>query len=66
MKYSVSLTKEAVKQYKKINSPFKEKIAEAIDCLAYFGLEQSNIKALTGDFSGLYRLRVGDYRLIFD
>lgn len=26
----------------------------------------TNVKALRGEFKGLYRLRVGNYRIIFD
>lgn len=66
MSFIVQLTTTASKQYKHINNPFRNNIAEKIDLLAAKGLKLSNIKALKGNYSGLYRLRVGNYRIIFD
>ncbi len=61
MKFKVEITELAAKQYNRINNPYKEKI----DQLAEIGLNISNIKALSGDFKGLFRIRAGDYRIIF-
>lgn len=66
MRYRIKITKIALKQYRKINNPAHNRINQKIDELADSGLNMSNIKALTGEFKGLYRLRVGDYRVIFD
>lgn len=66
MKYRVEITKSAAKDYRSVSSPRRERIAEKIDKLKESGLETSNIKALTGKLKGLYRLRSGDYRIVFD
>jgi len=66
MNYEMKITENATKEYSKINNPYKDKIKEKIDELSGKGLEMNNIKALTGDFKGLYRLRIGDYRVIFE
>lgn len=66
MIYQIKITDNALKQYKKINDPFHTQIKSKIDNLATSGLESGNIKALSGEFKGLYRLRVGNYRIIFD
>jgi len=66
VKYEVEIAEIALKQYKKIDQPHKNKIIEKIDALSELGLKASNIKALTGEFKGLYRVRVGNYRIIFN
>ena len=66
MKHQIKITENALKQYNKINNPFHDQIRRKIDALAERGTELSNIKALAGEFKGLYRLRVDDYRVIFD
>ena len=66
MKFKIKITKSAVKDYRKINTPFKERINDKINKLAKLGLDTSNIKALTGELKGLYRLRTGDYRIVFN
>ena len=66
MTYKIKITDNALKQYQKINNPYHNLIKQKIDSLSISGLELSNIKALTGEFKGLYRLRIGDYRVIFD
>ena len=66
MSYTIKLTDNALKHYKKIKNPIHANIKSKIDILAENGLSLSNIKALTGEFKGLYRLRSGDYRIVFD
>jgi mRNA interferase RelE/StbE len=59
----VTLVSKALKQLARLNEPLKGRIENAID-----GLEkeppEGDIKPLKGRDG--YRLRVGDYRLIFD
>ncbi|MCX6152193.1 MAG: type II toxin-antitoxin system RelE/ParE family toxin [Ignavibacteriales bacterium] len=66
MKYIVKISPTALKDYNQINDPFHSTIKNKIDKLSIKGLELNNIKMLKGEFKGLYRLRVGDYRIIFD
>lgn len=64
--FKIQLTKSALKAFQKINNPFKDIITEKINTLSVKGLNMNNIKALVGEFKGLYRLRSGDYRIVFD
>lgn len=60
----INWTKKAVKQLSKINKPDQIKIYDATQTLAYMPNVQ-NIKSLTSHAYG-YRLRVGNYRVLFD
>ena len=60
----VKIRKGAVKDFKKIPEPHKSKIKEKITLLERFP-ELPNIKKLT-NHTPAYRLRVGDYRILFD
>jgi mRNA interferase RelE/StbE len=61
---NVVIRKSAVKDFKKISEPYKSKIKEKIVNLQNFP-DISNIKKLI-NFTPSYRLRVGDYRILFD
>ncbi len=61
---NVVIRKSAVKDFKKISEPYKSKIKEKIINLQDFP-DISNIKKLI-NFTPSYRLRVGDYRILFD
>lgn len=61
---TVIVRSSAVKDFKKINEPFKSTIKEKIKSLENFP-ETSNIKKLIKN-TPKYRLRVGDYRILFD
>ena len=65
MKFKIIITDSALRDYRKINNPFKDQIKVKIDDLCDFTNETKNVKMLKGEFKGLYRLRVGDYRIIF-
>ena len=60
----VELRKSAIKDLKGINEPFKSTIHTKLLKLKDFP-NISNIKKLT-NFEPAYRLRVGDYRILFD
>ena len=60
----VEIRKSAVKDFKKIAEPYKLKIKKKIAELENFP-NVANIKKLT-NHTPVYRLRVGDYRVLFD
>lgn len=63
VRYSIKIKKSALKEIQKLQSPDRRRIVEAIDTLEgqpYAG------KLLKGDLSGLRRLRVGHYRIIYE
>jgi len=53
-------SKRAAKAISKISNPFKQNIKEAIE-----KLPAGDVKKLQG-YKNAYRLRVGDYRVLFD
>ena len=60
----IEIRKSAIKDLKQISEPFKTKIHNKILELKIFPNLQ-NIKKLT-NFEPAYRLRIGDYRVLFD
>jgi mRNA interferase RelE/StbE len=60
----IEIRKSAVKDLKSISEPFKTKLHDKILELKNFP-NLPNIKKLT-NFEPAYRLRVGDYRILFD
>lgn len=60
----IEIRKSAIKDLKSISEPFKTKLHNKILELKNFP-HISNIKKLT-NFEPAYRLRVGDYRVLFD
>ena len=60
----IELRKSAIKDLKSISEPYKTKLHDKILELQKFPNLQ-NIKKLT-NFEPAYRLRVGNYRVLFD
>jgi len=56
----IKYSKQAVKAINKMNNPIKKRIKSAVE-----KLPNGDIKKLKG-YSIAYRLRVGDYRILFD
>ncbi len=63
MIYSVRIKASAVKALKKIAVKERERLILAIDSLA---MNPAAGGALKGEFAGLRRLRVGDYRIVYE
>lgn len=62
----VVLRAKAKKQLKKLDSITQKRIAELFDELQELENPRQKGKALLGNFSGFWRYRVGDYRVICD
>jgi len=62
--YKVELTKAAEKELSKLSKDLQTRIAKAIDGLTAEP-RPSGVKKLT-DGENLYRLRVGDYRVLYE
>lgn len=60
MQYRIEIDKRAVKFIAKQPKPQRERLFRAIYRLPFMG----DIKAMQG-YAGFYRLRVGDYRVIY-
>ena len=61
---TINWSRKAVKQLRKINKADQPKIYDAAQALAYMPDVQS-VKVLANHHYG-YRLRVGNYRILFD
>ena len=62
--YTVKFSRTAAKSLKKIVKKDQERIINEIEQLATTPFEKTNIKKLIN--SSHYRLRVGNYRVLFD
>ena len=64
--YKIEFLEEAYKEFKKLDRPVQEIIKNKLDILAQNPeILKNNIKQLKGKYSGLFRLRVGNYRIIY-
>jgi len=61
----ILISKSAFKELKSIPKNEREAIKNKISKLAYFPLVRLDVKKLKG-YHNIYRLRVGDYRIIFE
>ena len=66
MSYRIEIQNRALKSIKKISEPHKTTIKNRIELLKDFTKDMPNIKALQGQYKGLYRLRAGVYRVLFN
>jgi len=64
--YRIEFLKEAYEEFKKLDKPIQRIIKEKLILLAKNPEAlKNNIKPLKGNYSDLYRLRVGNYRVIY-
>lgn len=63
--YSVLLTREAEKQYKKQDRPTKHRINEAIESIRKEPHVGTHIRRLAGELEGNWRYRLGNFRIIY-
>ncbi|AFZ43482.1 addiction module toxin, RelE/StbE family [Halothece sp. PCC 7418] len=64
MGYTVKYDAQAVAELKKLPSKLGKRIVNKINWLAE-NFEKVNLFPLSGDLSRFYKLRVGDYRVIY-
>lgn len=69
MKWKFKYSKKAEKQFSKFEQGTKDRIDEKIkEMVEYYNnkeVPRPDTKKLKGKYEGLYRLRVGDYRVLF-
>lgn len=63
--YKARILKTASRELAHLDKPIAKRIVERIQWLAA-NLDNANPKALKGDLAGLYKLREGDYRIIYE
>jgi mRNA interferase RelE/StbE len=65
MNYIVEFDPEAIEDLETLAPKIRERIIRKINWLAQ-NFDQIQPQALTGDLSGFFKLRVGDYRVLYD
>jgi mRNA interferase RelE/StbE len=63
--YHIRILKEASRELARLDKPITRRIVERINWLAK-NLDDIRLEALGGDLIGLYKFRVGDYRVIYE
>ena len=63
--YEILLHPDAQKVYAKADKALAKKIAKCLQQLEQDPRSHPSIKALKGEYSNLYRYRIGDYRIIY-
>ncbi len=64
--YKLEFLKEAYEEFKKLDRSVQKIIKQKLELLAENPERlRNNIKPLKGKYKGLYRLRVGNYRVIY-
>lgn len=63
--HSVRILKEASRELARLDKPNGNRIAERINWLAD-NLDDIRPEALRGNLVGFYKLRIGDYRVIYE
>ena len=63
--YRIRILKAAARDLARLDKPIAQRIVQRIKRLAT-SVEAMRLEALTGDLAGLYKLRVGNYRIIYE
>lgn len=63
--FRVDLTDAARDAYARADPPLARKVARCFHQLERDPRRHSNIKRLTGQFAGLFRYRIGDWRVLY-
>ena len=66
MSWTVELTPDAARAVRKLDPPISRKIRRALAALETLEDPRARGMALTGVLRGLWRFRVGDYRIVCD
>lgn len=66
MAWTIRFSKEADKALRKIDKALSRRIVDELRRIALLDDPYSCGKALTGNLAGLWRYRVGDYRIVCD
>lgn len=64
--YRLSFSNRALKSLQKIQRPDAERIVNALEELAKDPTSKTNVKRLSNHPEAIYRLRVGNYRVLYD
>ena len=63
--YRIRILQAATHEFERLDKPLARRLVERINWLAA-NLDNIRPEPLTGELSGLYKFRVGDYRIIYE
>ena len=63
--YHIHILDAATRELARLDKPVGRRVVERIRWLAA-NLDDLNPETLTGDLAGFYKLRVGDYRVLYE
>lgn len=66
MAWRIDFTRNADKAMRKLDRPTAGRVLDELEEIAKLDDPRSRGKALTGNLAGLWRYRVGDYRVVCD
>jgi mRNA interferase RelE/StbE len=64
VKYRVDFTPHALEDLSKLDKLVSERVIKKIDCLSQ-NIEVINPQALKGKFQGMFKLVIGDWRVLY-
>jgi len=64
--WTIQFDRDAIKALKKLDKSVRVSISDYLDGIAELDDPRTRGKGLTGHLAGLWRYRVGDYRIICD
>jgi mRNA interferase RelE/StbE len=65
--WEIKLSSKAAKYYKRLDKATRKRARKELEELSAFDnpARHQDVRPLTGELRGFYRLRIGDYRLVF-
>lgn len=63
--YDLILTEQAQRDLARLDPPLRRQVAKRMDWLAEHA-DDMTAKALTGEWAGFFKLRSGDYRILYE
>ena len=63
--YKLVLSRESERFFQRVDKPIAKKLARCFAALERDPRSGNNVKALKGRFTGAYRYRVGDLRVVY-
>jgi len=63
--YKIELSQEAQRFYERCDKPIAKKLARCFQSLEKDPRQGNNVKPLKGKFTGSYRYRLGDLRVVY-
>ena len=63
--YAIRILETASRDLSRLDKLVGQRIVERINWMAC-NLDEIKLEALTGDLAGFYKLRIGDYRVIYE